>query len=131
MNQINLKELERKAFRSTYQDGLWDMYFGLIIISMSIFFFRPATGYSPLNILLMLASMVVAYVLFWAGKRFIILPRMGQVKFGDKRAKRKKTMMLVLGVVVFIQAALLVIQFVPAFNGISGPYFNPISQLAP
>ena len=24
--QLNLKELERKAFRSTYQDGLWDLY---------------------------------------------------------------------------------------------------------
>src|SRR4030043_2365638 len=100
MNQINLKELERKAFRSTYQDGLWELYFVLIVICMSIFFYRPATGYSPLDILLMLASMVVAYTLFWAGKRFITLPRIGQVKFGEKRARQKKTMILVLGVVV-------------------------------
>ncbi|MFC1957524.1 hypothetical protein ACFLX0_01745 [Chloroflexota bacterium] len=124
MNQINLKELERKAFRSTYQDGLWDMYLGLIVICMSIFIYRPATGYSPLNILLMLASMVVAYALFWAGKRFITLPRMGQVKFGEKRARRKKTLILVLGVVVLIQAALLVIQLVAWRNPEFGANLN-------
>jgi hypothetical protein len=128
MNQINLKELERKAFRSTYQDGLWDMYFGLIVICMSFFIYRPATGYSPLNILLMLASMVVAYTLFWAGKRFITLPRMGQVKFGEKRARRKKTMILVLGVVVLIQAALLVIQLVGWRNPEFGAKLNAFLQ---
>ena len=45
--QINLKEIERKAFRSTYQDGLWDIYFGLIVVGMSIFIYRPPEGYSP------------------------------------------------------------------------------------
>ena len=30
---INLKEIERKAFRTTYQDGLWDMYFGLVVVA--------------------------------------------------------------------------------------------------
>ncbi|MFQ6618861.1 MAG: hypothetical protein ACE5QV_09260 [Fidelibacterota bacterium] len=112
MNKINLKELERKAFRSTYQDGLWDIYIGLIIISLSFFLFRSATGYSPLNILLMLVSFCTAYALFWAGKRFITLPRMGQVKFGEKRVRRKKTMMIILGVVVIIQAAFLAVQFI-------------------
>ena len=30
--QLNLKEIERKAFRSTYQDGLWDIHLGLIFV---------------------------------------------------------------------------------------------------
>jgi len=128
MNQINLKELELKAFRSTFQDGLWDIYFGLIVICMSFFIYRPATGYSPLNILLMLASMVVACALFLAGKRFITLPRMGQVKFGEKRARRKKTMMLVLGVVILIQVTLLAIQFVGWRNPEFGAKLNAFLQ---
>jgi hypothetical protein len=77
--QLDLKELERKAFRSTYQDGLWDLYFGLIVVCMSIFVYRPAAGYSPVNIVLAMSAMAVAYALFWAGKKFITLPRMGQV----------------------------------------------------
>lgn len=121
---ITLKDLERKAFRSTYQDGLWDLYFGLIVICMAIFLHRPATGYSPLNIVLMSISLVGAYALFWAGKRFITLPRMGQVKFGEKRARRKKTMFLVLGAVVLIQVVFLVIQFVAWRNQEFGDMLN-------
>ena len=128
MNQINLKELERKAFRSTFQDGLWDTYFGLIVICMSFFLYRPATGYGPLNQLLMLASMVVAYALFWAGKRFITLPRMGQVKFGEKRARRRKTMIFVLGLVVLIQVAFLGIQLVGWRNPEFGAKLNEFLQ---
>ena len=128
MDQISLKELELKAFRSTYQDGLWDLYFGLIIISMSVFLYRPATGYRPLNILLMLAAMAVAYTLFWAGKRFITLPRMGQVKFGAKRARKKKTMILVLAVVVLVQAAFLAIQLVGWRNPEFGAKLNAFLQ---
>ena len=128
MNRINLKELERKAFRSTYQDGLWDIYFGLIVICMSFFLYRPVTGYSPLNIFLVVASMGAAYALFWAGKRFITLPRMGQVKFGEKRARRKKTMMLILGVVVLIQIAFLGIQFIGWRNPEFGATLNTFLQ---
>jgi hypothetical protein len=128
MDKISLKELERKAFRSTYQDGLWDIYFGLIIICMSFFLYRPATGYRPLNIFLMLAAMFAAYALFLAGKRFITLPRMGQVKFGAKRARRRKTMVLVLGIVVSIQAALLAIQLVGWRNPEFGARLNSFLQ---
>lgn len=124
MNKITLKELELKAFRSTYQDGLWDIYFGLIVICMAIFLYRPATGFSPMNIVLMLVSMIGAYALFWAGKRFITLPRLGQVKFGEKRARRRKTMFLVLGTVVLIQGTFLVIQFVAWRNPEFGDMLN-------
>jgi len=124
MNQINLNNLERKVFLSTYQDGLWDMYLGLIVICMSFFLYRPATGYSPLNIVLMLACMAVAYAIFLAGKKFITQPRMGQVKFGEKRARRKKTMALVLGVVVLIQVAFLGIQFIGWRNPEFGATLN-------
>ena len=128
MNQINLKELERKAFLSTYQDGLSDMYLGLFVICMSFFLYRPATGYSPLNIVLMLACMAVACALFLAGKKFITLPRMGQVKFGEKRARRKKTMALVLGVVVLIQVAFLGIQSIGWRNPEFGATLNAFLQ---
>jgi len=55
-NQLNLKELERKAFRSTYQDGLWDVQFGFIVICMGFFIFRPDDGYGPRNIFMMLVA---------------------------------------------------------------------------
>ena len=80
---INLKELERKAFRSTFQDGLWDMYLGFLLLTMGMGPVLPSLNKSvmwTLVILLMLS--VLAWLAFWAGKKFITTPRMGLVKFG-------------------------------------------------
>ena len=104
--ELNLKEIERKAFRSTYQDGLWDLYFGLIVICMAVFVYRPSTGYSPMNIIMALCAMAVAYALFWVGKKYVTLPRMGMVRFGPERKRRKLIMVIVLGVVVLFQVIL-------------------------
>jgi MFS family permease len=102
-NKLNLKELERKAFRSTYQDGLWDVYMGLIVIFMAVFIFRQDEGYGPWNLVLMVASFVLAYLVFWAGKKFVTVPRMGQVTFGSRRKKRKRTLAIIMGIIIVIQ----------------------------
>jgi hypothetical protein len=105
--QINLKEIERKAFTSTYQDGLWDMYFGLVVVAMSIFMYRPAGGYTPLNPVMAVLIISAAGSLFMAGKKRITLPRMGQVKFGPLRKRKAATLGVVLGVLVLLQVVLL------------------------
>jgi hypothetical protein len=122
--QLDLKELERKAFRSTYQDGIWDIYFGLIVICTSIFIYRPASGYSPMNILLALAAMAVAYSLFWAAKKYITLPRMGQVRFGPQRKRRRLTLILVMSGVVLVQVGFLAFQLLAWANPEVGAKFN-------
>ena len=87
-SQLNLKELERKAFRSTYQDGLWDLTLGLIVIGMAFYTFRPDEGYGPLNIVWFVVSFTLANLVLWAGKWFVTVPRMGQVTFGPLRKKK-------------------------------------------
>jgi len=32
MKQFNLKEIERRAYRSTFEDGLFDIFYGCLII---------------------------------------------------------------------------------------------------
>jgi len=108
--QLDLEQIERKAFRSMYQDGLWDVYFGLMVISMAMFMFRPIGGYSPVNILLLVSGFGVSYLVFWLGKKFVTLPRMGQVKFGEVRKRRKRTLMIILCAVVLIQASFVLFQ---------------------
>ncbi len=109
MTNMNLKEIERRAFKSTYQDGLWDIYYGLIVISMSIFVHRPETGYSWVNIVLMGSSFLLAYGLFFVGKKFITIPRLGQVVYGEIRKRKVRTMSIVLGVFIFCQVLLLLL----------------------
>jgi len=105
--QLDLKEIERRAFRSTYEDGLWDIYYGLVVVGMAFFVFRPASGYSSMNLLRMLVILSLAYGLFWAGKKYITVPRMGQVRFGDIRRRKRAMMALVLGGVVLVQLSVL------------------------
>lgn len=124
VTQLNLKEIERKAFRSTYQDGLWDMYYGFIVVFMSISIYRPADGYSPMNIVLAILGILMAYCLFWAGKKYITLPRMGQVRFGPVRKQKKTTQAIILGVVVLIQIGIVGLTTSAWINPVVGTTIN-------
>ena len=105
----DLKAIERRAFQSTYQDGLWDIYYGLIVICMSFFIYRPPSGYSPRNIFLMIAGFVVSYGLFALGKKHITITRLGHVEFGEIRRRKKRTMAIILALFVFLQGLLVVL----------------------
>jgi hypothetical protein len=105
---LNLKELERKAFRSTYQDGLWDIYQGGIILSFTAFaggLDAPDSLSSWQRFLLFMGGVGLSYLIFWAGKRYITLPRIGQVQFGPLRQRRKRTLAVALGGIVAVQVA--------------------------
>jgi hypothetical protein len=104
--ELKLKEIERKAFRSTFQDGLWDVYLGLIVICMAVFMFRSDEGYGPWNLLLMVAGFGLSFLVFWAGKKFITVPRMGQVSFGPLRKQKKTTLAIIMGAVVLVQVGI-------------------------
>lgn len=103
---LDLKELERRAFRSTYQDGLLDMLFGAIVMAMAAFMYRPEEGYSLTNLVVFVVAMAVGNVLFWVGKWFITLPRMGQVRFGPARKQKGTTLAIILGLVVLVQVGI-------------------------
>jgi hypothetical protein len=107
--EIDLKQIERNAFRSTYQDGLWDIYIGLVVIFMALYMFRPEAGYCVWNNIIFLAGYGVISLIFWAGKKFITLPRMGQVKFGPIRKKRGLYLAIALGIVVLINIGLVIL----------------------
>lgn len=116
--QIDLKKLEKRAFRANFQDGLWDIFLGLMLIQMC---FGPILGgyygLSPAVVLLMLlvyATIVIG--VFWYAKKYIVLPRLGLVKFGAKRQKRSKRFKLILSVSVALGVAL--------FTGFLGLYQN-------
>lgn len=106
-NQINLKEIERKAYLATFQDGLWDIMFGLVVVAMALFMYRPETGFRPTNVALSVLTVFVANLLFQLGKRYITLPRMGLVKFGPMRKRKMTRLAIVLGVIVLLQVVLL------------------------
>ena len=66
----------------------------------------------------MLASFLVSYSVFWVGKKFITLPRMGQVVFGQARKMKKITLAIILGVVIVFQVVIVLISVVGWLNQI-------------
>jgi len=99
---IDIKAMEKKAWISTLQDGLWDIYFGLLIMGMGFswlggFFGLPET----VDVLVTIFGWDTGVILvFFLGKKFITQPRMGFVKFGQIRKKRNKLLGLFIGLMV-------------------------------
>jgi len=93
MNQdINLKEIERDAFRATFKDGIYEMSWGLLLLGLGcapllVFIGIPKT----VNIFV---SIIPALIVQFAGKRYITTPRMGLVKFGPKRKRAHKRLVI-------------------------------------
>ena len=104
--QLNLKEIERKAFRSTYQDGLLDICIGLVVGSLALLMWNDSHW---IYLVLAFLGVGIGQLVFWAGKKFVTLPRMGQVKFGEIRRKRSKILALILAVVVLIQVGIVLL----------------------
>jgi len=107
---LNLKELERKAFRSFYQDGIWDIFFGLMMFAMYTFTLFDQLENKALRILGMLFLEVFAVFFLIYGKKLITAPRLGEVKFAKHRTKRLGKIFVVNLISVVILAAVAVLQ---------------------
>jgi hypothetical protein len=111
---LDLKELEHLAFRRTYQDGLYDIYLGGMFISFAAFAFTVFPGSVPQSfttLLYLVLGIGLSGLVFWLGKKYITLPRIGLVNFGPARRKRKKDLILALGAIVAVQVLVLLLQF--------------------
>jgi hypothetical protein len=115
---IDLKGLEKKAWRSAFQDGIWDIYFGWLFLGLAIAPFGDTFGLpaelGSMIIVLCWNSMAVLFLIL--GKKFITIPRMGFVKFGAKRKKMKKRLLAFLIFNVILAFLLLFINISGFFN---------------
>jgi hypothetical protein len=111
---IDLKALEKKAYRSVFNDGLWDLFIGLIILTMGlnslfgILFNLPELW----NIMIpSLVGNIIAFLVFYLGKKFITIPRIGFVKFGPKRKSKQLKLKIFLFVVFIVNIVLFILPF--------------------
>lgn len=93
--QLDLKALERKAWRSMHEDGFWELLFGLLMFAG---FTRGLTGEPLVGI----ATIAGAVLVFFLGKRLVTLPRMGRVTFGPERTTKRRRTMLVIVVALLV-----------------------------
>lgn len=123
--KISLKEAERKAFRSTFLDGLNDMLWGVTILSLAASAILRESIDPPWSYLPLFGVFVIGYPIYFAAKKWVIGPRMGLVKFAPSRRKkisRVRWFMIVLVIITFI------VFFMTLLNpgapvSVKGPYW--------
>lgn len=92
--QPNLKQLERRAWRSMHEDGLWELFLDAILLIVGVSALIEGDAVRTTVSLVLTVGIVV---LMRVAKRLITIPRMGVAKFGPgRREKRVKTNMLAL-----------------------------------
>lgn len=95
-SQISLKEAERKAYKSTFDDGLWDILLGWYFLSFVFaIYLSPALG-DFWSSAATIPIWVLAFLVIWLVRKYIVKPRIGIVKFGQLRKARLMKFTLVM-----------------------------------
>ncbi len=130
-NNIDLNELERSAFRATFQDGLTDVLLGSVFVVMSLVPLLEDWGiHRAFGYLISFALLFLVLLGIRAIKIQMVQPRMGTAVFSSARKDRMKqarvalTIMLLatIGLVVLTAAGVLQSMF-GAFSAWSGYIF--------
>jgi hypothetical protein len=117
--RISLKEAERKAFTSAYQDGLWDIFVGCIVLQLAIapFLSRSLGDFWSSVVFLPLWAMVLLAI--WLVRKHVVTPRVGVVRFGSWRKTRLVKFNLVM-FVVLVAGLILGILSARDFSAVAG-----------
>jgi hypothetical protein len=103
---IDLKKLERKVWTSFYEDGIWDIYLGLLLSAIAVGAFFTDMGLTEnYSIWGHIGIVILAMFFLWFGKRLITLPRMGTVHFGPKGRARITKAQIILVISCFLGLA--------------------------
>ena len=89
---LDLKSIEKKVYRSFFEDGFWDIFIGMLLLGFGLGWTRIIFDImEPLYILIIsIIWTTITFLIYYLGKKFITLPRIGTVKFGQKRKARQK-----------------------------------------
>lgn len=95
---LDLRQLERKAWTSYHNDGLWEILLGLMLLPLGL---RGLTDQ-----LAWYAALPAGPVLFLMAKKHITVPRMGLVRFGPTRRRKRKMIAVIVTLSVLATLAL-------------------------
>ena len=116
---ISLKSAERKAFRITFADGLWEVFLGGIILQFAIAPILSETMGDFWSSAVFLPVWGILYITIWLIRKYIITPRVGTVNLGKPRKKKLRVFSIVI-LCVNILIFLLGIVVAVIFEDISG-----------
>jgi hypothetical protein len=102
VEDISLKEIQRKVYMSFFQDGLWDIFLGLFILGWGLAILIEL-GY------LVGAFFIGIYFTVWGVKKWLTYPRIGYARFSATSRRRITTRFVILGMVVLLVGVMMAI----------------------
>jgi len=100
----SLKEIERRAYRSIFEDGIYDI---LVAIAFLILAWISVLDYLGIPTIYGYLFGIIFIPFCVLGKRYITIPRMGAVKFGARRRKRRLFLFIVCAAFIFLTLPLM------------------------
>jgi len=124
MKALNLRSIETRSWKARHQDGLFDIYFGLLMLAIAISALISALGApDPWRLVALVVLQFSAAGAYALAKRRFATPRLGAVKFGMGRIQRSRTLAIVLAACVLGTAGLV------ALTAIGGSPLGLFDQL--
>ena len=112
---ISLKDAERKAFQSTFEDGLWDVllgcWFPLQLAIAPLLSHRMGDFWSSA---VFIPFWGAVYLAIWLVRKQVVKPRIGRVEFGPTRINRMmkfNLVLLIVNVIAFIFGLIAALRF--------------------
>ncbi|MBU0595843.1 hypothetical protein KJ567_04070 [Candidatus Bipolaricaulota bacterium] len=113
MQDLSLRSIESRSWRAHQQDGLFDIYFGLLMLAIAISALVEALGApDPFRLVALVVLQASAAGGFALAKRRYATPRLGAVKFGTNRRRRSHVLGIALAVCVLVTVGLVVLTAV-------------------
>jgi len=120
---LDLKNLERSAFRTNFKDGLTDVLLGSVFVVMSLVPLLESWGIPRL--FGYLTSFALLF-LVWAGIRMVkimfVQPRLGTAVFSSDRQNRIKQARVALAIMVLVTIALVILTATGLMQNLFGTF---------
>jgi len=106
MSDRDLRDLERRTFRTVTDDGLWDVLIAGVLSMLAIAPLLSESLGDLWSSAIFVPILLATYLIIRAVRRRVVIPRVGTVRFGDDRKRRLRRFSLAM-LVVNVVAVLL------------------------
>jgi hypothetical protein len=96
MDTLDQKKIERRVFTSFLQAGFIEAFTGIFLLQLGLPALFSRSGFGDLeSALLALPIALILLIAVLLVRRFVVIPRLGRVKFLPKRRRRVSKLMIV------------------------------------
>jgi len=106
MDTSDQKQIERRVFTSFFQAGFIEAFTGIFLLQLGLPALFSRSGFGALeSALLALPIALILLIAVFLVRRFVVIPRLGHVKFLPER-RRRLSKLIIVPIVTLIAGAI-------------------------